>query len=114
MEPKNKRHKTVQDCMRKLIKRRTEMTAKNAGEFPFAVYSIPKHIVARKTNNTHDTHTQYTKLQYKTPGDLVRLKMEKDAKDMKDARDFVAAKAQVAAAALASRKAAPPVSCVRC
>ncbi len=33
VEPKNKRHKTVQDSMRKLIKRRAEVAAKNSRSF---------------------------------------------------------------------------------
>lgn len=33
-EPKAKRHKTVQDCMRKLVKRRAELAMKNTGQHP--------------------------------------------------------------------------------
>jgi hypothetical protein len=33
----------------------------------------------RKGNNVHDTHAQYTKMVYKSPVDLAKQKMEKDA-----------------------------------
>ncbi|KAF9049298.1 hypothetical protein BDZ89DRAFT_708094 [Hymenopellis radicata] len=83
-EPKNKRHKTVQDCMRKLIKRRAELAAKNSG---------------RKASNVHETHAQYAKLPFKTPAELVRVKMEKDKNEL-----HAKQQAQQAQAAMANRK----------
>ena len=79
---KRRRHLLMQDTIRKYAKKRIETLQKANGEFthvngrPFIVC-----IAQRKPSIIHETHGQYAKLPKLSPAELIRLKVERDARE---------------------------------
>jgi chromatin modification-related protein VID21 len=79
---KRRRHLLMQDTIRKYTKKRIETLQKANGEFIHIIgRKFTVYIAQRKPSIIHETHGQYAKLPKLSPAELIRLKVERDARE---------------------------------